>query len=202
MSILDIIPESEKATLLTSRTTRGRSRPITPTPGQISDFAAMRSNFLNSIRRQAPPSPLEDRPRKSPSRTELMRDGSVPPLSPTPPAVEDRPLKSLPLVSSVTALRRDLANSWKKRDYGNVAPDGSRRLQHAYAGPLKSSLRGNAATLELSRDLEIEDAQNVGYLTKYVPTTDVQQALMGAIHEVESILDYAKVGLIREIGHI
>jgi len=47
--------------------------------------------------------------------------------------------------------------------YGNVATDGSRKLQHAFAGPFKVlSMRGNAATLELSRDLGIDPTQNVG----------------------------------------
>ena len=85
-----------------------------------------------------------------------------------------------------------------------MATDGSRKLQHAFAGPFKVlSVRGNAATLELSRDLGIDPTQNVGYLKKYVPANDertilppppLRQAPTGAIHEVEGILDHAKSG--------
>jgi len=88
--------------------------------------------------------------------------------------------------------------------YGNVATDGSRKLQHSFAGPFKVLfVRGNAATLELSRDLGIEPTQNVGYLKRYVPTNDgrailppppLRQAPTGAVHEVEEILDHTKSG--------
>ena len=88
--------------------------------------------------------------------------------------------------------------------YGNVATNGSRKLQHAFAGLFKVlSVRGNAATLELSRDLGIDPTQNVGYLKKYIPTNDewailppspLRQAPTGAVHEVEDILDHARSG--------
>jgi len=96
--------------------------------------------------------------------------------------------------------------------YGNVATDGSRKLQHAFAGPFKVlSVRGNAATLELSRDLEIDPSQNVGYLKKYVSTNDgwailhpppLRQAPTGTVHEVEGILDHARSKTNQRIGHI
>jgi len=88
--------------------------------------------------------------------------------------------------------------------YCNVATNASRKLQHSFAGPFKVlSVRGNAVTLELSRDLGIEHTQNVGYLKRYVPTNDgrailppspLRQAPTGAVHEVEEILDHAKSG--------
>jgi len=88
--------------------------------------------------------------------------------------------------------------------YGNVATDGSRKLQHAFVGPFKVlSMRGNAATLELSHDLGIDPTQNVGYLKKYISANDgrailppppLRQAPTGTVHKVEGMLDHARSG--------
>ncbi|KAF8458634.1 hypothetical protein BGX38DRAFT_1326124 [Terfezia claveryi] len=45
MSIIDLMTENEKASMLIPRTTRNRVRPITPTPKEIQDFNSMRSTF-------------------------------------------------------------------------------------------------------------------------------------------------------------
>ena len=44
---MELISETEKATLLTTRETRGRKKPLNPTPKKVSDFERMRDLFFN-----------------------------------------------------------------------------------------------------------------------------------------------------------
>ncbi|RPB24677.1 hypothetical protein L211DRAFT_848522 [Terfezia boudieri ATCC MYA-4762] len=69
ISILDLIPDSEKASLLVPRTTRNRTRPITPTSKEIQDFNTMRSVFLNGVKRKASSIRKILQPQKSCSHT-------------------------------------------------------------------------------------------------------------------------------------
>ncbi|KAF8439659.1 hypothetical protein BGX38DRAFT_1273242 [Terfezia claveryi] len=110
VSILDLMSDNEKASMLITRTSRNRSRPLTPTPKEIKDFTSMRSAFLNGIKRKAPLEelqPRKDRSRtcspaadtptfeKTPPRHTPNEDTQIPPttlrMEPRTPEVEDYP---------------------------------------------------------------------------------------------------------------
>lgn len=87
--------------------------------------------------------------------------------------------------------------------YGNVHDPLSRKFQHRWVGPFKIlRMFGNAAELELSKDLQIHPVQNVSYLRPNLSTPHLnepippplRQTKNGGVQEVEAILDHAASG--------
>ena len=84
--------------------------------------------------------------------------------------------------------------------YSNVA-EGS-KLRHRFAGPFKVlKIRGNAAKLDLPKDLGIEDMQNVDFLKKYhpggrenPPPPPLRRTKDGDVQEVEKIVEHEWAG--------